>query len=236
MSYHVLFFFYFYCVFFYFVFRVFFPQRTHLAFAAQSPKKLVALEFGLLVRYDPRHLEYEPGWSRLFIKTHPVEGQHADAGVLTHSMHHPRRQVLTVPPGRYLFSPSPRERVPTITILLALIFARKGPILRKSRSCRRDMRIFLEIFSSRAKSRYHDHERRDTPTLARPRSTRCDASMETGVPGAPSCWVSLAPGNPTRPKTAPRFSSFSHPWNRGHLSSDRLSIYLASQPVSQPAS
>lgn len=31
--------------------------RTHLALAAQSPKKLVALEFGLLVRYNARHLE-----------------------------------------------------------------------------------------------------------------------------------------------------------------------------------
>lgn len=121
---------------FLFCFSRVFPQRTHLAFAAQSPKKLVALEFRLLVRYDPRHLENEPGWSRLFIETHPVKGQHADAGVLAHGMHHPRRQVLTVFPGRYLFSPSPRERVPTITILLTLIFARKGPISRKSRSYR----------------------------------------------------------------------------------------------------
>lgn len=46
---------------------------THLALAAQSPEKLVALEFGLLVRYDARHLENEPGRPRLFVQTHPVE-------------------------------------------------------------------------------------------------------------------------------------------------------------------
>lgn len=46
---------------------------SHLAFAAQPSKQLVALELGFLIGHNARHLEDEPGWPWLFVQTHSVE-------------------------------------------------------------------------------------------------------------------------------------------------------------------
>lgn len=67
-------------------------RRTHLAFTTQSPKELVALKLGLLIGHNARHLEDEPGRPWLFVQAHPVEWQHADAGMFAHRVHHPRRR------------------------------------------------------------------------------------------------------------------------------------------------
>lgn len=210
------------------------PQRTHLALAAQSPKKLVALEFGLLVRYDPRHLENKPGWSRLLIETHPVKGQHADAGVLAHSMHHPDRRVLTVPPRRYLFSPSPRERDldwSRLSLYYSRLFSREKDQFWKKVARVDEIWEFSWDFSSRAditisRSRSQISARGETLRHSRPRSTRCDVSLETGVPGDGGPLVlgpARARGTDT-PQDRLSILSLSHPWNHGHLSNDRLSI------------
>lgn len=59
--------------------------------------------------------------------------------------------------------------------------------------------------------------------------------METGEPGNRGgplvLGFSLEPGNPTRPETAPRFSSFSHRWN--HTGFSRATVYLSSRPELQ---
>lgn len=60
---------------------------SHLALAAQSPKKLVGVELGLLIGNHAGHLEHQAGWPRLFVQSHSIEGQHTNT-VIAHGMHH----------------------------------------------------------------------------------------------------------------------------------------------------
>lgn len=69
-----------------------FPLWTYLAFATQPSEQLIALKLGLLIGHNARHLEDEPGWSRLFVQAHSVERQHTHPRMLAHCVHHLRRR------------------------------------------------------------------------------------------------------------------------------------------------
>lgn len=120
--------------------------------------------------------------------------------------------------------------VPTITVLVALVPREKIIEGENSRSSR-DTRTFLDLLSLHdatipdIREERHSDTHDDDPHVALSRwRLKC---RETE---APSCWVSLVPGNPTRPETAPRFSRSP---TVGIMGISRPFIHLASQPDSR---